>query len=236
MRKIIITAFITLVSCYFLKTSEEFYSIDLSPYKSVVFVLDISGSMEGKDEGSIPEQLKGKAIEKTAELIEKKVGGGIAGKIAETLSERVAQEATKLGEAKRQLIPAIKGLKDGVKFDILTFSGDVKKWKGSLIEANSSNRNQAVLYVNGIKAIWEGTNIYDALKEAFNYQPEAIIFLSDGGANKGAVTDAQGIIEAVREWNKDKKVVLHTIGLGPDQDEYLLSTLAQENGGKYVKK
>src|SRR5438046_1403934 len=73
-----------------------------------------------------------------------------------------------------------------------------------------------------------------ALEQAFAYPDATIIFfLSDGQPTDSSAAD---ILAQVRSLNAQRHLVVSTVGLGADQDEKFLSTLAAENGGHYVKK
>jgi hypothetical protein len=91
------------------------------------------------------------------------------------------------------------------------------------------------------------TNIYDAMDAAFKvagmgardkeYEPAAdtIFLLSDGSPTKpdGSFDDWEKIIRAVDEWNRLKRIKIHTIGVGGHNVAFM-SELARRNGGKYV--
>lgn len=213
--------------CYMVQTSKEYFGIGIEG-KSVLFVLDVSGSMEGKDEGSLQDQLKAEATDKAAGVIDQTIGGRFGRIIGSTLKK----ESTKLGEAKRQLIPAVKGLPPDVRFTILLFGGQVKAWQSSLVEANTSNKGYAVAYLQGLKS-GGGTPAKAALQQAFNFRGvETIFFLTDGHPTDGNATT---ILALVNKLNKGKRVTVHAIGLGEDQDANFLCDLATQNKGYYVR-
>jgi uncharacterized protein YegL len=60
-----------------------------------------------------------------------------------------------------------------------------------------------------------------------------IFFISDGQPTDAS---ADQILAQVRRLNVARRITIHTIGLGPDQDERFMSQLAQEHGGTYHKK
>ena len=62
---------------------------------------------------------------------------------------------------------------------------------------------------------------------------DTIFFLSDGQPTAGLYVDASDILRAVREANRLRKMVIHTIGIGEHQLE-LMTRLAHENGGTHV--
>src|SRR3954466_11025562 len=95
----------TTSGCYLFQSSETFYGLKTSGQK-VVFVIDISGSMEGKNEGTIQDRVTGMAVQTGGNAI----GSAIGGTVGAFVGQQSASEVTKLGGAKRELIPAIQGL------------------------------------------------------------------------------------------------------------------------------
>jgi uncharacterized protein YegL len=214
--------------CYLFQSSETFYGLKTSGQK-VVFVVDISGSMEGKNEGTIQDRVTGMAVQASGSAI----GNAIGGSLGSFVGQQTTSEVTKLGGAKRELIPAIQGLPDTTSFSIITFGNDVKPWLLGMSAADAKNRNIAAAFVKDLEANG-GTPARRALEEAFRY-PDAtlIFFVSDGQPTDSNAAD---ILTRVRELNAQRHVVVSTVGLGGDQDERFLTQLATENGGRYVKK
>ena len=213
--------------CYMVQTSKEFFGIGIEG-KAVLFVLDVSGSMEGKDEGSIKDKLQAEAVDRAASEVNKSVGG----KVGSIISSVIRKESTKLGEAKRQLIPAVKGLPPDVRFTILLFGGQVKPWQATLVEANASNKGYAVAYLQGLKS-GGGTPAKAALQQAFNFRGvDEIYFLTDGHPTDGS---AATILSMVKKLNPGHRVTINTVGLGDDQDRNFLCELAMQNNGIYVR-
>lgn len=124
-KRVIITlsllTFLLFPSCYTLKKSDQFYGIETST-KSTVYVIDISGSMEGIDEGSIKDQVVREVGDKAGSA----VGNVIGDKVGSILGKQVSKQATKLGAVKRKLIPTIKGLPDGKQFVVFAYENSVK--------------------------------------------------------------------------------------------------------------
>jgi uncharacterized protein YegL len=214
--------------CYLFQSSETFYGLKTSGQK-VVFVVDISGSMEGKNEGTLQDRMTGIAVQTSGNAI----GNAIGGSLGAFVGHQSTSEVTKLGGAKRELIPAIQGLPETTSFSIITFGNDVKPWLLGMSPADAKNRNIATAFVKDLDANG-GTPARKALEEAFKY-PDAtlIFFLSDGQPTDSSAAD---ILARVRELNAQRHVVVSTVGLGADQDERFLTELATENGGRYVKK
>ncbi len=223
-------------SCYLTKKQTEYYGVNVKDTKKIVFLLDISGSMEGKAETDLQGNIIGKASNKLGNKLANKVGG-IGGKI---IRNQTSTHLTKLGKAKQELIPTIRGLSEDVYFTIFVFENRVKSFRKKLIPATSTNKNLAIAYLTKLES-GGGTNIHDALEKAFDLGTsaigiETIFLLSDGSPSAGKTTSRSGIINAVEAWNPSDKVIVNTIGLGEDQDEEFLRKLADQNRGVYIKK
>ncbi len=217
-----------LSSCYMVKSSDTFYGLDTARQR-VVFVVDVSGSMEGKDEGSLRDRVMGAATASASSA----VGGALGGTLGAFVSKQAASESTKLGGAKRELIPALQGLPDSSSFAIITFGDKAEPWFRGMVPATRDNRTLAAGYVKQLEANG-GTPARSALEAAFAYGDAGLIFfLSDGQPTDASQAE---ILQTVGQLNQSHRVVVSTIGLGDDQDERFLRTLAAQNGGRYVKK
>jgi len=219
---------LSLSGCHTLQSSSDYYGISTEG-QNIVFVIDISGSMEGKQEGTLQDRAQGEAANRAGREAERAVGGAIG----RALGNQVRQQATKLAGAKRELVPTIRGLEESSLFTILTFGDNVREWQDELVPAVSGNKNIAIAYVNGLDADG-GTPMLAALEGAFGFPGTDAIFLMTDGQPTDATTSE--ILSRVRSLNASRRLALHTIGLGPDQDEEFLADLARQNGGQYVKK
>ncbi|MBN2490170.1 MAG: HEAT repeat domain-containing protein [Planctomycetes bacterium] len=63
---------------------------------------------------------------------------------------------------------------------------------------------------------------------------DTIFFLSDGHPTVGAMTDPQRILEEVRTLNRLRRITIHTVGVGKDHNIDFMRRLAEENGGTYA--
>lgn len=186
----------------------------------VIFVFDLSGSMEFS-----------------------MVSRGLPG--VEDRENPRDGEISRLTAAKRDLIKAMGGLRDGALFNLVFYASDVWTWQNQLVEMDNRSRTEALATVDDLTAIG-GTNIYGALEEAFvlagatigdewsNPEIDTIFLLTDGIPSVGLSTDPDEILAFVREVNRQAGIVIHTIGLSGAQDAYLLRALAEENGGTYA--
>lgn len=214
--------------CYLFQKSDTFYGLKTAGQR-VVFVVDVSGSMEGKNEGSLQDRATGLAVQASGNAI----GNAIGGSLGSFVGQQTTSEVTKLGGAKRELIPAIQGLPESSSFSIITFGNDTKPWMLGMVPATAANTNMAAAFIKQLEANG-GTPARAALDKAFAYPDLGLVFfVSDGQPTD---SNAAEILTHVRTLNATRRVMVSTVGLGADQDERFLTTLAAENGGRYVKK
>ncbi|MDY8136191.1 VWA domain-containing protein [Aquimarina sp. 2201CG5-10] len=211
-------------SCYVMQKSSDFYGIDTSN-SNTLYLIDISGSMEGIDEGSVKDQVMREASNKAGNVVSDAVGG----KIGNLLGKQITKQATKLGAVKRKLIPAIKGLPDGKQFVVFAYEDDVKKHKQEFTAANNTNRTAANIFVDNLKA-GGGTDTLEGLKEALLVNNvQEIVLMSDGLPNGGP----EQVLQEIKVLNTNN-VIIHTIAFGEDADHNFMRTLAQQNNGTFV--
>jgi hypothetical protein len=207
-----------------MKKSDEFYDIDTSNLNTL-YLIDISGSMEGIDEGSIQDQVMREVGNTAGNQVSKVIGG----KVGTLLGKQVTKEATKLGAVKRKLIPAIKGLPDGKNFLVYAFNNDVTKQSTEFRVADNMSRTSSNIFVKNLKASG-GTNTLEGLLEALaTNNIQEIILMSDGLPNSGP----QIVLDEIRKVNT-KNIIIHTIAFGEDADLDFMKTLAQENNGTFI--
>jgi hypothetical protein len=207
----------------------SFYGITTRS-KHIVYVLDISGSMNL--------EIGGKGVASPNPGDEEKASG------------------PKIEIAKKELKRAIRQLAPDSKFTIIIFNEIVKVWKPKLIEAKQKNKNEAYIFINELEASGS-TFTFGALKEAFklagmgavdpHYESgvNTIFLLSDGMPTDQTFPmakpmDTKKILKAVRQWNKLNKVVIHAIAIDPNTQGAkfirFMKQLADENGGKYTER
>lgn len=154
-------------------------------------------------------------------------------------------ETSRLDAAKRDLIKAIGGLRDGASFNLVLFASDVWSWADDLVVMAPDKRLALTKYIEEVDAIG-ATNIYGALERAFevagasggdtftNPQIDTIYLLTDGKATVGVTSDREEILSFVRSRNQSARITIHTIGLSDAHDAVLMRRIADENGGQYV--
>ncbi|MFP4555773.1 MAG: VWA domain-containing protein [Bacteroidales bacterium] len=231
-----------LSGCYLVRKQTDYYGVNIEDSKRIIFLIDISGSMEGKVEKDAAGNIVASVTSAAGNKLAKQVGG-IGGSI---IKKQTGKQLTKLGRAKREIIPTIRGFNDDVYFNIMTFENKVEPWRADMVKATAGNINLAIAFLNNLKS-GGGTNISDALEEAFRFAGnaeeeiselgvETIFLLSDGAPTVGKITNRQRIISQVEEWNPHDRVVINTIGLGQDKDAEFLTKLAESNRGTYIDK
>lgn len=198
--------------------SANYYGITVESLR-ILFVIDISGSME-------------------------RPGGG------------EEEGPAKVDAAKKELLRCIRTLGPASAFTVFSFRDTVDKWKPALVKADDAAKQGVARWVEGLVAA-NSTNTYAALEEAlkassanpvhdmgpgYAMAADTIFLLTDGAPTTpgGKLRDGKGnpewlrVLEAVRGWNRGKRVAIHAIGIGREANAEFLGTLARENGGTYV--
>ena len=219
-------AAVLLSGCYALQKSDNYYGIR-TENNNVVFLLDNSGSMEGKDEGVGTAAVQNEVLSRSAQTVQRKVGGAVGN----FLGNQLRSEGTKMGAAKRALIPAVRGLNPPSQYAVVTFGGQVDTWHAQMVAAAPSQQNMDMVRINQVDA-GGGTPMLRALERAFQYPEATAIFLLTDGQPTDSSNAA--ILAKVASLNSERRVVIHTIGFGDDKDTQFLQRLAQENGGEYI--
>ena len=205
-----------------------------SKSRKVLFVIDVSGSME-------------------SDVVEK-----------DRFADGDYPSYSRMDIVKTELARTVEGLGEETWFNILSFATDVKAWKKSLVKANvlskssakdwtsrlepiggASKQDLAAVGLVGAANLDKGrTNTWGALsralgidgsakKDPYLLEVDTVFFLSDGRPTHGEFVDIEDILKGVKEANELRKVVLHTIGIGEFQKTFL-KRLAEDNGGVFV--
>jgi len=224
------------------KVETTFMGVETSS-RNIVFVIDVSGSME--------------------ELVVSK----------ETFRERGFNNFQKLEVVKEELRRSVESLGDNVRFNIHSFATQVHPWKDRLVPANALNRRAAAQWISELKPIGgqmaaerasaglrnssgleDGrTNAYagllaglgldqdpkqrgpvtEAATDAKEGEGDTMFFLTDGKPTVGELVDTEDILKSIQELNRFRKVTIHTIAIG-DFTSSFLKQLAEQNGGVFV--
>lgn len=193
---------------------------------SVVFVLDISGSMESIDANQ-KDPLDGSEGTKARGV------GGSQGRPQESMGR------TRLERAKIALTKVLEKLPAHFKINLITYSTGIRVWKrgedgAHLHPLDDANRAEAIAWIEDQKSNGV-TATDDALKAALNVQGTRCVYLlSDGFVTHDGTTQVptDQVLEAVREGMGDRHVTIHTMGF-EGADRALMQALAGETGGKY---
>jgi HEAT repeat protein len=222
------------------KSKVVYHSIETTS-KSIMFVIDVSGSME-------------------AEVTEK-----------DRFSDGNYPSFQRIDIVKTELMRVIDRLEPNVNFNIIAFATKVDPWKAKLMPANVLNKSSAKDWVKGLVAIGGAskedlataglvgsanlemgkTNTYGALMGALNIKTgkdaprtggetrdykvdvDTVFFLSDGRPTVGDFTDPDDILREVKAANELRKVKIHTLAIGEFQKDFM-KKLADQNEGTFV--
>ncbi|HVC98857.1 MAG TPA: VWA domain-containing protein [Pirellulales bacterium] len=147
-----------------------------------------------------------------------------------------SMSGARLDAAKRELLFAIAGLPEGVRFNVLVFNGGVAAWSDTLQVASRENKALAAAFVLPQFAIGN-TCTHDALLAAMAFDVEAIYFLTDGQPCGGSLSDPTAIVAAITMLNQDRLVSINTLGIGVGLPgsvfDIFLFSLAAANQGQY---
>jgi hypothetical protein len=215
----------------------HYYGIKVASDK-VLFIIDTSGSMKEEKRAPPPPAVPPKGPT-TGEPEKKEPPPG-------------KFSGPKIEIAKQELKRAIKGLPKEATFNVISFNHVVQQWQPKMLPATEANKELAYAWIRDMPATG-ATYIDGALQMAFkmagmgSYDKaypvvavDTIFLLSDGAPTDNAYPDVKEmdpkeILAHVREWNVQKRVIIHCIGIdNVVQGITFMKDLARENGGTYV--
>ena len=136
--------------------------------------------------------------------------------------------------AKQALVKVIESLPEQVAFGLIFFDNSPTVWQPRLVPATIEAKQLATRTISerGVKL---GTASRAALNAAFELQPEAIYFLSDGEPTDGTPDQ---IVNEARQFNRTRRVSIHTIGVVTQNHggvglTLFMQPLAQQNFGQF---
>ena len=107
-----------------------------------------------------------------------------------------------------------------------------------LMVASPQNKEQAAAFVQA-QVLSLQTASYDALEAAFNFDTEAIYFLTDGAPYGGKIVRPDEIVEVITRLNRTRRVTINSIGIGVGAAgnvfDTFLKSLAARNYGDYKR-
>lgn len=202
---------------------DKFFDLTIESDR-VLFVLDFSGSM------AEPANLKADGTTQ---------GGGTP--VETTKAELVVTELKKL----------VMSLPDGALCNFVVFSDDVRIWRAegnrpALVKLDDESRDDLMgNFLDGLRPNGP-TNLYEALQTALGFGGrglydkyygagfDTLYVITDGAPTAGPVTDKQEIRKRVREANGLRKIAIHCITFGDQNDTGFLKPMAEENGGRHI--
>ncbi|HEX7900727.1 MAG TPA: HEAT repeat domain-containing protein [Planctomycetota bacterium] len=212
-----------------------FYGIPVES-KSVIFILDRSGSMAEPSEWEIPPD----------------VATGPGPKEIKKEGDR------KIDIARWQLKKALAMMPDGAEFNLIFYNHEWTILSEKPLKLAAATRKAAFEFIDRLDPVGP-TNIYDPLEKGLSFAAagamaekiarsgvDTLFFLTDGMPNTGQVPRAEDILVKVKELNKARKVKIHAIGVfsagrgpatQPSEAELggkFLKQLAAENDGRYT--
>lgn len=212
------------------------YGIRISG-STVVFLMDVSPSMEGTHEEVLWKRETTGVVDDIAKTganeVDVATGTPTGSLVYDWLNRSAKERSSKLAKAKKELSKAIKGMNTETKFNVALFSENVEFWSGKPELADKGNKEDAKEFIE-YATTSEYTNIGMALEAAFEVEGVDEIFL----ITDGEPTDKspQDILKQVSQVNQNRNVRINTVGLGEIPDDSFLKNLAVENSGRYARK
>lgn len=203
-----------------------FFGHDLRQAKSIVYVLDLSGSMRG---GS------GSVVENVGTDVAAKAGGNLVGgffgrRTGRAVEDNIQKLKQKVEKVKVHLIASLNGLPPGSVFNVILFSNGVQKLAPGMIEANPASVGLVSAFVSQLEASGS-TSLGSAIAAGLQTGAQQLMVLTDGLPTD---TSPQQIMHMVAQANANRAMSIWTVGVGHDQDLTFLRDLALANNGAYV--
>ena len=195
----------------------EFFGIPLDGAQDVVFVLDVSGSMDERAQGQ------------AAQIPVASTSPGTPPPPPGAPPPPPPAPPTKLEVAKAELVEALNRLPAGTRMNVVFFNSDVDAFAPAIVALDDASRTTIVSYVMDTAATGS-TALAPAMRTAFLMNARRIVLLSDGLGNVGGGADA--VLRDAREAIRGG-VRIDAVGLGTGQDAQLLGMLAGDSGGLY---
>ncbi|MBA3634674.1 MAG: VWA domain-containing protein [Acidobacteria bacterium] len=139
----------------------------------------------------------------------------------------------KMEKARAALLFGVRNLRDGDRFNVISFAGEEHLMENGLIRADVAGKKRGEEFVKKLTPTG-GTNINDALKASLRQfdssdRPKLLVFMTDGLPTVGE-SNVEKIIQNAKEIKVDG-LRLFTFGVGYDVNTRLLDKLAAENAG-----
>ncbi len=195
----------------------EFFGVPLDDANDVLFVLDVSGSMDGTATGVLATMPGDKNTQPDPNAPPPDPNAPPPAPVV----------PTKLEVARAELLAALQQLPDTTRTNVIFFNQDLRAFAASSVEL-ATTRERMIGFVRSASATG-GTALAPALRAAFIQNVPRVVVLSDGHGNVGG--DDYDVLRDAREAMRGGTRI-DTIGIG-DHDRELLNALASESGGLY---
>jgi Ca-activated chloride channel homolog len=139
----------------------------------------------------------------------------------------------KMDKARSALLFGIRTLRDGDRFNVISFSGEERLMERDLINADAGGRRRGEEFVKGLRPTG-GTNINDSLVASLkqfekNDRPKMLVFMTDGLPTVGETNIDKINANVAKAKNVDVRIF--PFGFGYDVNTSLLDKLGSENAG-----
>ncbi len=139
----------------------------------------------------------------------------------------------KMEKARSALLFGIRSLRDGDRFNVISFAGEEHLMERSLVNADAAGRRRGEEFVKRLRATG-GTNINDSLLASMkqfdkNDRPKMLVFMTDGLPTVGETNIDK--INSNLQKAKTVDVRIFPFGFGYDVNTALLDKLGSENSG-----
>ena len=141
-----------------------------------------------------------------------------------------SMDAVKMEQARKALKYCLSNLNTQDRFSVVTFSTNVRKYRDSLVEANSEHVENAKKWVDSLKA-GGGTAIQAGLDSALDMRAKdegrsfVVVFFTDGQPTIGEMK-VDNILKNVASKNSDNTRIF-TFGVGDDVNTAMLDQIAE---------
>jgi Mg-chelatase subunit ChlD len=135
----------------------------------------------------------------------------------------------KIEVAQAELIDALSKLPAGTRMNVVFFNSNVDAISPTILVLDEQNRPTVEAYVRETDADGR-TALAPAMRVAFLLNAKRVVLLSDGLGNVNG--NSEDVMRDAREAIRGG-IRIDTIGIGTDQDRWLLGQLANESGGLY---
>ena len=212
----------------------EFFGIPLDNASDVVFVLDVSGSMDNLASGRLSQYSATPTTPPPPGPVEQQTlppdpNTPPPDPNAAPPPPPAQMAPKKIEVAKAELVDALAKLPLGTRVNVIFFNSSLDALAADVEPMSDQSRDGMIKFVSSVGASGS-TALAPAMRAAFLMNAKRIVLLSDGLGNVGGGADS--VLKDAREAMRGG-VRIDTIGLGAGQDGSLLAALARESGGLY---